>query len=114
MSNYVSFRINNRGPPRISDVPPLPPDFDTPGMNPPPPPDHPYPFEKPPAPDKPLINQLPPERPIRPFVSGVPLPEQIVPQGNRPWTWNRPGNITKYSFFFIIIIKWSLILLLVK
>ncbi|KAK9302133.1 hypothetical protein QLX08_005744 [Tetragonisca angustula] len=85
-------RINNRGPPRISDVPPLPPDFDTPGMNPPPPPDHPYPFEKPPAPDKPLINQLPPERPIRPFVSGVPLPEQIVPQGNRPWTWNRPGG----------------------
>ncbi|XP_003704326.2 calcium-binding EGF-like domain-containing protein pawn isoform X1 [Megachile rotundata] len=85
-------RINNRGPPRISDVPPLPPDFDTPGMNPPPPPDHPYPFEKPPAPDRPLINQLPPERPIRPFVNGVPLPEQIVPQGNRPWTWNRPGS----------------------
>ncbi|XP_050591420.1 uncharacterized protein LOC126922673 isoform X2 [Bombus affinis] len=85
-------RINNRGPPRISDVPPLPPDFDTPGMNPPPPPDHPYPFEKPPAPDRPLINQLPPERPIRPFVNGVPLPEQIVPQGNRPWTWNRPGG----------------------
>lgn len=85
-------RINNRGPPRISDVPPLPPDFDTPGMNPPPPPDHPYPFEKPPAPDRPLINQLPPERPIRPFVNGVPLPEQIVPQGNRPWTWNRPGE----------------------
>ncbi|XP_076765417.1 calcium-binding EGF-like domain-containing protein pawn isoform X2 [Xylocopa sonorina] len=85
-------RINNRGPPRISDVPPLPPDFDTPGMNPPPPPDHPYPFEKPPAPDRPMVNQLPPERPIRPFVNGVPLPEQIVPQGNRPWTWNRPGG----------------------
>ncbi|XP_076180428.1 calcium-binding EGF-like domain-containing protein pawn [Ptiloglossa arizonensis] len=85
-------RINNRGPPRISDVPPLPPDFDTPGMNPPPPPDHPYPFEKPPAPDRPVVNQLPPERPIRPFVNGVPLPEQIVPQGNRPWTWNRPGG----------------------
>ncbi|XP_078032954.1 calcium-binding EGF-like domain-containing protein pawn [Augochlora pura] len=86
-------RINNRGPPRISDVPPLPPDFDTPGMNPPPPPpDHPYPFEKPPAPERPLVNQLPPERPIRPFVNGVPLPEQIVPQGNRPWNWNRPGG----------------------
>ncbi|XP_026666748.1 uncharacterized protein LOC108632999 isoform X3 [Ceratina calcarata] len=85
-------RINNRGPPRISDVPPLPPDFDTPGMNPPPPPDHPYPFEKPPAPDRPMINQLPPERPIRPFMNGIPLPEQIVPQSNRPWTWNRPGG----------------------
>ncbi|XP_076230306.1 calcium-binding EGF-like domain-containing protein pawn [Nomia melanderi] len=85
-------RINNRGPPRISDVPPLPPDFDTPGMNPPPPPDHPYPFEKPPAPERPVVNQLPPERPVRPFVNGVPLPEQIVPQGNRPWNWNRPGG----------------------
>ncbi|KZC07115.1 63 kDa sperm flagellar membrane protein, partial [Dufourea novaeangliae] len=85
-------RINNRGPPRISDVPPLPPDFDTPGMNPPPPPDHPYPFEKPPAPERPVVNQLPPERPIRPFVNGIPLPEQIVPQGNRPWNWNRPGG----------------------
>ncbi|XP_012227883.1 mucin-17 [Linepithema humile] len=77
-------RINNRGPPRISDVPPLPSDFDTPGMNPPPPPpsSHPYPFEKPPAPDRPLLNQLPPERPVRPFISGVPLPEQVVP----PWS----------------------------
>ncbi|KAL0108384.1 hypothetical protein PUN28_015136 [Cardiocondyla obscurior] len=73
-------RINNRGPPRISDVPPLLTDFDTPGMSPPPPPpsSHPYPFEKPPALDKPL------ERPIRPFISGVPLPEQVVP----PWSWD--------------------------
>lgn len=79
-------RINNRGPPRISDVPPLPSDFDTPGMNPPPPPSsHPYPFEKPPAPDRPL---LPPERPIRPFISGVPLPEQVVP----PWSWDSSYN----------------------
>ncbi|XP_023288745.1 uncharacterized protein LOC105702468, partial [Orussus abietinus] len=81
-------RINNRGPPRINDVPPLPPDFDTPGMNPPPPVDLPYPFEKPPAPDRPSVNQLPPERPVRPFLNGVPIPEQIIPQGNRPW--NRP------------------------
>ncbi|XP_025266984.1 uncharacterized protein LOC105249668 isoform X1 [Camponotus floridanus] len=85
-------RINNRGPPRISDVPPLPPDFDTPGMNPPPPPppssSHPYPFEKPPAPDKPLLNQLPPERPVRPFINGVPLPEQVVP----PWAWDSSHN----------------------
>ncbi|XP_071635269.1 uncharacterized protein Pwn [Temnothorax longispinosus] len=80
-------RINNRGPPRISDVPPLLTDFDTPGMNPPPPPpsSHPYPFEKPPAPDRPL---LPPERPIRPFISGVPLPEQVVP----PWSWDSSHN----------------------
>ncbi|EFN80218.1 63 kDa sperm flagellar membrane protein [Harpegnathos saltator] len=80
-------RINNRGPPRISDVPPLALDFDTPGMNPPPPPSsHPYPFEKPPAPDRPSLNQLPPDstRPVRPFISGVPVPEQIVP----PWSWD--------------------------
>ncbi|XP_043288768.1 uncharacterized protein pwn isoform X2 [Venturia canescens] len=83
-------RINNRGPPRISDLPPLPPDFDTPGMNPPPPPapDRPYPFEKPPAPDRPSINQLPPERPIRPFIGAGSISEGLVPQGNRPW--NRP------------------------
>lgn len=66
-----------------------------PGMNPPPPPDTPYPFDKPPSLDRPLVNQLPPERPIRPFLNGVPLPEQIVPSGNRPWSWNRPG-----IFFF--------------
>lgn len=71
-------------------MPPLPPDFNTPGMNPPPPLppppslSHPYPFEKPPAPDRPLLNQLPPERPVRPFISGVPLPEQVVP----PWNWD--------------------------
>ncbi|KAL6263147.1 hypothetical protein P5V15_005947 [Pogonomyrmex californicus] len=83
-----AVRINNRGPPRISDVPPLLSDFDTPGMNPPPPPlssSHPYPFEKPPAPDRPL---LPPERPIRPFINGVPLPEQVVP----PWSWGSSHN----------------------
>ncbi|XP_015609359.1 uncharacterized protein LOC107274607 isoform X2 [Cephus cinctus] len=90
-------RINNRGPPRISDSPPpLPPDYHTPGMNPPPPPslpEQPYPFEKPPAPERPSVNQLPPERPMRPFLNGVPVPEQIVPQGNRPWNRpSRPGN----------------------
>lgn len=88
------FRINNRGPPRISDLPPLPPDFDTPGMNPPPlPADHPYPFEKPPAPERPSVNQLPPvhERPSpgRPY-----MPDTNLPQNNRPWTRpsHRPGN----------------------
>lgn len=71
-------RINNRGPPRISDVPPLPPNIDenveyepqqpTPAatMR---PPIAPYPFDR-------------PEGPIRPFLSGVPLPEQIVPASN--------------------------------
>jgi hypothetical protein len=97
-------RINNRGPPRITDVPPLPPDFDTSGPHPalshrPPLPmplqtssrlPPPYPFDRPPA-----IVPLPPQpsehhsHPDHPFMTGVPLPEQIVVvsnsnNGNRP------------------------------
>lgn len=76
-------RINNRGPPRITDLPPIV--FDPPADNPPtlppvpaqtnppqtirdPPP---YPFD--------LPLSLPPQPVLRPFVSGVPLPEQLVP-----------------------------------
>lgn len=76
---------------------PLPPDFNTPGMNPPPLPppqsEPPYPFETPPppltTPKKPLL----PDLPMRPFITGVPLPESIVPQ-ERPWQrpFNRPGK----------------------
>lgn len=103
----LSTRINNRGPPRITDVPPLPPDFDTTGphpeLSPHPPPliplqtssrlPPPYPFDRPPP-----IVPLPPQpsenhhSPDHPFMTGVPLPEQVVPvsgsnNGNRP-----PGN----------------------
>jgi len=103
----LSTRINNRGPPRITDVPPLPPDFDTTGphpeLSPHPPPliplqtssrlPPPYPFDRPPP-----IAPLPPQpsenhnSPDHPFMTGVPLPEQVVPvsvsnNGNRP-----PGN----------------------
>lgn len=102
----LSTRINNRGPPRITDLPPLPPDFDTSGPHPalshrPPPPiplqtsrlPPPYPFDRPPA-----IVPLPPQpseshhSPDHPFMTGVPLPEQVVPvqssnNGKRP-----PGN----------------------
>lgn len=74
-------RINNRGPPRISEVQNLPIDYDgqKPGtatsIRPPP-----YPFD----------------RPERPFITGVPIPEQIVPVrpgfvSNRPpWHRNKP------------------------
>ncbi|XP_046866148.1 mucin-5AC isoform X3 [Drosophila willistoni] len=72
-------RINNRGPPRISDVQPLPIDYEAqkPGTSMRPPP---YPFD----------------RPDRPFITGVPIPEQIVPVrpgfvSNRPpWYRNKP------------------------
>ncbi|XP_022230809.2 mucin-5AC isoform X2 [Drosophila obscura] len=73
-------RINNRGPPRISETQNLPPiDYEAqkPGTSMRPPP---YPFD----------------RPERPFITGVPIPEQIVPLrpgfvSNRPpWYRNKP------------------------
>ena len=89
----LSTRINNRGPPRITDVPPLPLDFDTTGPHPPRPPPlpplqtsrlpPPYPFDRPPA-----VVPLPPQPTElnhpgdHPFMSGVPLPEQLVPLVN--------------------------------
>ncbi|XP_012155463.1 mucin-5AC isoform X4 [Ceratitis capitata] len=67
-------RINNRGPPRISDVQNLPIDYET---------------QK-----KPLGSSIRPppytgpfDRPERPFITGVPIPEQIVPL--------RPGFISQ-------------------
>lgn len=85
-------RINNRGPPRISEAQPLPIDnYDSYEQQPPPQQQMPYPFDR-------------PEGPIRPFLSGVPIPEQKVPpppngnfrpgfvaqqQQNRP-PWQRP------------------------
>ncbi|KAK5647794.1 hypothetical protein RI129_002686 [Pyrocoelia pectoralis] len=97
----LSTRINNRGPPRISDVPILPPDFDTgtpqlplPPLGPVPPPvapskvPTPYPFD------------LPPQNtsPIRPHIS-------LLEQMNRPGihrpisipTWNRPNGFPNGS-----------------
>lgn len=79
----TASRINNRGPPRISDVQAVPLDFDTQktstsignGVTSKRPP--PYPFD-------------------RPFITGVPIPEQIVPYrpgfvSTRPmWHRNKP------------------------
>lgn len=70
----VSTRINNRGPPRITDVPPLPPDFNLP------------------APPK-----LPPTGPVPPPVSTrppAPYPFEIPPSNvspKRPYP-GKPGN----------------------
>lgn len=77
-------RINNRGPPRISDVQPLPQEnvYEQPlssTIRPPPPP---YPFDR-------------PEGPIRPFLTGVPLPEQIVPSANSNNNNYRPSFISQ-------------------
>lgn len=103
----LSTRINNRGPPRITDVPPLPTDLDISGPHtelshhPPPliplqtsfrlPP--PYPFDRPPAivplPPQPTENQHSPDHP---FMTGVPLPEQVVPVSNSNNGNRHPGN----------------------
>lgn len=69
-------RINNRGPPRISEAQPVPNEYEqqppTITMRPPP-----YPFDRP---DN------------RPFINGVPLPEQIVPSMQQNY---RPGFISQ-------------------
>uniref|UniRef100_A0A1B0GGT4 EGF-like domain-containing protein n=1 Tax=Lutzomyia longipalpis TaxID=7200 RepID=A0A1B0GGT4_LUTLO len=73
----IATRINNRGPPRISDAQPVA-DFDatpTSSLRPPPP----YPFDR-------------PEGPVRPFLTGVPIPEQIVPSMQQSY---RPGFISQ-------------------
>lgn len=95
-----STRINNRGPPKISDVPPL--DFEGPPSFvplPPPPPAKtkippPYPFDVPPPlpnvplPPQPVPESKRPDLPTHPFIDGVPIPEPIVP--GRPA--GRPGD----------------------
>lgn len=70
-------RINNRGPPRISEVQPIQNDYDiigTSSIRPPP-----YPFER-------------PDGPVRPFLTGVPIPEQIVPSMQQNY---RPGFVSQ-------------------
>ncbi|XKL59392.1 hypothetical protein PGB90_000408 [Kerria lacca] len=92
-------RINNRGPPRITDVPPIvfdPPVQVPPNNDPPPTPSptvsqnnihHTIGREPPPYPfDVPLSLPPQPSSILRPFVSGVPLPEQIVPTNSKKIT----------------------------
>ncbi|XP_055385324.1 uncharacterized protein LOC129614628 [Condylostylus longicornis] len=70
----VASRINNRGPPRISEAQPLPIDYD---------------IQKPPI----GSSMLPPfsfDNPARPFLNGIPIPEQIVPVS--PNSNNRPSG----------------------
>ncbi|XP_033218717.1 uncharacterized protein LOC117174095 isoform X4 [Belonocnema kinseyi] len=89
-------RINNRGPPRISDMAPLPPDFDNLAMSSPPQLDrldHPYPVETSLTSSSSSSNKMPPDFPVRPIITGVSPSESIVSQ-ERPWqqTYNRHSN----------------------
>jgi hypothetical protein len=67
----LSTRINNRGPPRITDVPALPPDFDIPA---------------PPLPPPPLGQKPPPVSPTR---IPTPYPFDVPPHNTSPI--KRPG-----------------------
>lgn len=98
-------RINNRGPPRITDVPPL--EFDPPvplkpqvnsrpthpanNLKDPPP----YPFDIPPP-----ISSLPPQpnTVLRPFLSGIPIPEQIVPEDPNKVSFTTESDIPMENF----------------
>ncbi|CAH0551973.1 unnamed protein product [Brassicogethes aeneus] len=96
----LSTRINNRGPPRITDVPALPPDFDVPAPLPPPPLG-----QKPPPPSStrmptPYPFDVPPNNisPVQTFGNPIPISgEQIGtrpafyrPVTMRPWNNRRP------------------------
>jgi hypothetical protein len=73
-----SNRINNRGPPRISEAQvPNNQDNQESKLGPQQPP---FPFER-------------PDGPVRPFLTGVPLPEQIVPSMQQ--NYNRPGFVSQ-------------------
>ncbi|XP_022921315.2 uncharacterized protein [Onthophagus taurus] len=87
----LSSRINNRGPPRITDVPALPPDFDLP----PPPPltqmtppatklPTPYPFDIPPQNTSPVIRPFPMDK-IIPVGSNKGRPPLYRPVTIPPW-----------------------------
>lgn len=100
----MASRINNRGPPRISDVPPLPPDFDKPVT----PPVHayhptktppPYPFDRPPHHGVNLPEQIVPPvstTPYRPGLHRPNLPPWHRPRP-RPTPGRRPPNLPVYK-----------------
>uniref|UniRef100_A0AAG5DBD0 EGF-like domain-containing protein n=1 Tax=Anopheles atroparvus TaxID=41427 RepID=A0AAG5DBD0_ANOAO len=87
---HSATRINNRGPPRISEAQPLPNEYE--GE-----------LGGPPTSSRPLLQpdqQLqqqsqgprPDGHPVRPFLTGVPIPEQIVPSMQQTY---RPGFVSQ-------------------
>ncbi|XP_055538806.1 uncharacterized protein LOC129726146 isoform X2 [Wyeomyia smithii] len=76
---HSATRINNRGPPRISEAQPVPNEYEIDLNVPPTSSKPPYTFER-------------PEAPVRPFLTGVPLPEQIVPSMQQTY---RPGFVSQ-------------------
>ncbi|XP_065092956.1 uncharacterized protein pwn isoform X2 [Ochlerotatus camptorhynchus] len=76
---HSATRINNRGPPRISEAQPVPNEYEGELTSPPTSSRPPYNFER-------------PQTPVRPFLTGVPIPEQIVPSMQQT---NRPGFVSQ-------------------
>uniref|UniRef100_A0A182WIQ2 EGF-like domain-containing protein n=1 Tax=Anopheles minimus TaxID=112268 RepID=A0A182WIQ2_9DIPT len=87
---HSATRINNRGPPRISEAQPLPNEYEGElGA---------------PTSSRPLLQQDQgqqqlgpsqgprPDHPVRPFLTGVPIPEQIVPSMQQTY---RPGFVSQ-------------------
>ncbi|XP_050073465.1 nascent polypeptide-associated complex subunit alpha, muscle-specific form-like [Anopheles maculipalpis] len=87
---HSATRINNRGPPRISEAQPLPNEYEGElGA---------------PTSTRPLLQQDQgqqsggpsqgprPDHPVRPFLTGVPIPEQIVPSMQQTY---RPGFVSQ-------------------
>ncbi|XP_058120593.1 uncharacterized protein LOC131293804 [Anopheles ziemanni] len=88
---HSATRINNRGPPRISEAQPLPNEYE--GE-----------LGGPPTSNRPLLQPdqqqqqqqsqgpRPDGHPVRPFLTGVPIPEQIVPSMQQTY---RPGFVSQ-------------------
>ncbi|XP_053689205.1 uncharacterized protein LOC128738238 isoform X2 [Sabethes cyaneus] len=76
---HSATRINNRGPPRISEAQPVPNEYE-------------IDLNVPPTSSRPPYNFERPEGPVRPFLTGVPLPEQIVPSMQQTY---RPGFVSQ-------------------
>ncbi|XP_035790556.1 uncharacterized protein LOC118465941 isoform X1 [Anopheles albimanus] len=93
---HSATRINNRGPPRISEAQPLPNEYEGElGVGPQPPSTRPQAHDQQqqqqqqPSPG----SQGPrPDHPVRPFLTGVPIPEQIVPSMQHTY---RPGFVSQ-------------------
>uniref|UniRef100_A0A182QG21 EGF-like domain-containing protein n=1 Tax=Anopheles farauti TaxID=69004 RepID=A0A182QG21_9DIPT len=87
---HSATRINNRGPPRISEAQPLPNEYEgelgaptssRPDLS------QQQQQQGPPPPQGPR-----PDHPVRPFLTGVPIPEQIVPSMQQTY---RPGFVSQ-------------------
>ncbi|ETN61413.1 hypothetical protein AND_006928 [Anopheles darlingi] len=95
---HSATRINNRGPPRISEAQPLPNEYEGElGVGQQPPSTRPLPHDQQQQQQQqqqssPGSQGPRPDHPVRPFLTGVPIPEQIVPSMQHTY---RPGFVSQ-------------------